>query len=250
MTRQLERRGRAKREIARALDPPHVFEREVAVDGDADRAPDDAGLLVQIVEMRLGQASGRGQARVVAARRRNGLTVRLAQDRDEILRQAVDGKFRGRHKRSALLPRRSRPRGLSLRRGLRRGRGRGGRDRGGRVQILAKLGHLLLHDRRCEIRIAGETVLMLEVPISGPRLLTALAVNLALIIAELGEAALGTHDGLNLLFREPDRLRCCANRVRDRSQVYLGLSPRRQSPRARRRTTGRARQIRPLQPRA
>ena len=60
---------------------------------------------------------------------------------------------------------------------------------------------LLLHRLVEQIAVTVEIVVVLEVPIGGPGLLAALAVDLAFIIAELGQALLRPRYGFDLLRR-------------------------------------------------
>jgi len=103
MPRELLRRGRAKLDIARALDAPHIVERKLPLDGHAGAAPHHAGVFLQIVELGLGQPFRRGQAGSLAALDRDARTMGALEQSDEILRQAIDLETDLRLDRNALL---------------------------------------------------------------------------------------------------------------------------------------------------
>ena len=73
----------------------------------------------------------------------------------------------------------------------RRGQLECGRRPGGRLRLLAEGGKFLLHGVREEIAVAREPMVALEVPIGRPGRLAQFAVDRALVVAELSQAALG-----------------------------------------------------------
>ena len=123
--------------------------------------------------------------------------MRAAQQRDQIVRQAVEIETR-----AFILHRLGFGCSLLLRRNtsLRRfGRLRGRRldCRGLDTKLVELFSHLLGE----QIAVSAKSVVVLEVPISGPGLAAALAVHRTLVIAELGEAGLHMGDGFDLFGR-------------------------------------------------
>ena len=142
--------------------------------------------------------------------------MRAAQQRDQIVGQAVEIETRAFILGHLLLACR-----LRLRRNI--GRRRLGRlpgrrlDRGG---LDAELVELLPHRLGEEIAVTAKPMVVLEVPIGGPGLAAALAVDRAFIIAELGEAGLHMGDGFDLFGR---RRFLCGRAGADGLSLSIGL---------------------------
>src|SRR3989304_7856739 len=103
MPRERLRRGRAKLDIARALDAPHIVERKLPLDGHAGAAPHQVVLELQLVELGLSEPFRWGQAGSLAALDRDARTMGALEQSDEILRQAIDIETDSRLQRYALL---------------------------------------------------------------------------------------------------------------------------------------------------